>query len=977
MENSIASDLELAETKQSNLKRAYESLNAQASSFMALGLQWKDVEDHLAETRAKIQTRFNELQAREAQIADQVRKLESLEEDKAKTVREVERGKNNLRSIEILIAENSEELCVKERRFEEVERLVREKERSLRERSEELRFVERGIEERAREVVVKEKEVKRVRRVLDECCCDVKRRKRECVLRNEEVKSAERTIEKCNKELSVKWEEMEAIQRSMVAYSERIRVKERVIKEMEMKVEEFEVHKKAMEEWCGGLEVKKKGFEGWVEKVEKREREFELRVEEIDLIGKRVNECVNEAQLKLERDFRSLEELRQENVKHFELLEKSVQEHVHELEMKERRLEEKEKELELKQKQLDSVTKAFGEKMMSKEKVSVIHPSVKVQPLLHDPANIVALSSTASNARGLQLIVSEHLKRTDLMSREMSVILQASTDPAGLVLDAMQGFYPTNSTVDNRELDSNLRVIRRSCIVWLQELQRFSPRINAQVREKAMKLAAEWKAKLTMTTESRLEVLGFLRLVTTYGLTSMYDAKELHSLLSIVAQPGQATDLFQALDVSDKAYACSTISFPFRIEEPECSVAKCAAPSSSPNLQLHTTREENYFQGFIVERLSENNSVQEKMLATLQVSSDPAQIVLEMMQSSFGQFWREGGFCSEVNVMKGYIYLLETLMRVSKHIGSCVKEDAKKLAVQWKARMKADSGNSLEILLFLQFIATYELLSTINGGDIVNLLGVIFRHRQALELCQAVGFADKIPGFIQSLIERKQLIDAVRCICIFKLTGKFPAVQLLKDHVHEAKNFASEICRNKLSFGETEKVVDGLIGDLRAVHQCIKKYNLLTEYPFADIEVQIVQLGRLKEHCRSLAPSLASTVDQQDQRKRKRPSTSTSAPFFQPQRQLEQSNHQTAISTAVPYALPISTSRYSESSSSSGSYVKYGLRGQFGMAANDHANGANSEGGLMLSLKGQYLSNSRNPLPVHSADHHHSVVILE
>ena len=175
-------------------------------------------------------------------------------------------------------------------------------------------------------------------------------------------------------------------------------------------------------------------------------------------------------------------------------------------------------------------------------------------------------------------------------------------------------------------------------------------------------------------------------------------------------------------------------------------MAKCAAPSSSPNLQLHTTREENYFQGFIVERLSENNSVQEKMLATLQVSSDPAQIVLEMMQSSLGQFWREGGFCSEVNVMKGYIYLLETLMRVSKHIGPCVKEDAKKLALQWKARMKADSGNSLEILLFLQFIATYELLSTINAGDIVNLLGVIFRHRQALELCQAVGFADKIPG---------------------------------------------------------------------------------------------------------------------------------------------------------------------------------------------------------------------------------------
>ena len=137
----------------------------------------------------------------------------------------------------------------------------------------------------------------------------------------------------------------------------------------------------------------------------------------------------------------------------------------------------------------------------------------------------------------------------------------------------------------------------------------------------------------------------------------------------------------------------------------------------------------------MVERLIENNLVQDKLLATLQVSSDPAQTVLEMMQSSFAQYWREGGFCSVVTAMNSYVYLLETLMRVSKHIGPRVKEDARKLAMQWRARMRADADNSLEILLFLQFIATYELLSTIDCGDTVNLLGVISRHRQALELC--------------------------------------------------------------------------------------------------------------------------------------------------------------------------------------------------------------------------------------------------
>ncbi|PRQ42011.1 hypothetical protein RchiOBHm_Chr3g0453001 [Rosa chinensis] len=965
--DNIASDLDLAETKQSNLSRAYESLHTQASPFMVLGPQWKDLEDHLDSTRTKIQTRFQELQAREAQIADQVKKLESL--------KEVEYGKSHLQSLKLLIEETSEELGVKEKRFSEVERLIRVKERMLEDRNKMLSLVERRIEEKGREVEGKEKKVRVVQGVLDKYCVDIRKRKKECGLRGKEVKRVERLIEKCDKELSLKWGEMEGIQKSMVAYSDRIKSKEGVIREMELKVKEFGMHKKAMEEWCCKVEVKKRELEVWVEKVEPRGREFEPRVEELDLIGKRVNECLNEAQLTLERDFRLLEEMRQENVKHFELVEKSVQERSHELEMKERRLEEKAKELDLKQKLLESIPKATGEQMKSKEKASIVHPLVNIPHMFL--ANNVVVPSTASNARGLQLIVSEHLKRIDLMSREISALLQASRDPAGLVLDAMQGFYPTNSTVDNRELDSDLRVIRRSCIVLLQELKRFSPQINAQVREKAMKLAAEWKAKLSVTTENRLEVLGFLRLLTTYELTSMYDPKELHSLLSIVVQPEQTTE-FQALGASDKAFVSSTISFPVRIEEPESSVAKFVAPFSAPNLQLSATREPTNFQGFIVKRLSENNSVQDKMLATLQMSPDPAQIVLEMLQSSFAQCWREGGFFSEVTVMKGYIYLLETLMRESKHIGPRVKEDARKLAVQWKTRMRADAGNSLEILLFLQFLATYELLSTINGGDIVNLLGVISRHRQALELCQSVGFADKIPGFIWNLIDRKQLIDAVRCICIFKLIDKFPAVQLLKDHVHNARKHASEICKNQLSFGETEKVVDGLIGDLRAVHQCIKDYNLESEYPSADIEVQVIQLGRLKEHYRSLAPSLAFRVDQQDQRKRKRPSTSTSAPITQPHEQLEQSNHQTAVSTAIPYALPISTSICPESSSLSRLYANYGLPGQFGMAANDHATCANSEGGLMLTLTGQYGSNVRNPLQVHSADHDHAhTVILE
>lgn len=73
-------------------------------------------------------------------------------------------------------------------------------------------------------------------------------------------------------------------------------------------------------------------------------------------------------------------------------------------------------------------------------------------------------------------------------------------------------------------------------------------------------------------------------------------------------------------------------------------------------------------------------------------------------------------------------------------------------------------------------------------------------------------------------------------------------------------------------------MADGLLGDLRAVHQYIKDYNLESKYPSADIEMQIVKLETVKS-------SPASNVEQQEQRKRKKPSAGTSTLEIQPPQQ--------------------------------------------------------------------------------------------
>lgn len=134
------------------------------------------------------------------------------------------------------------------------------------------------------------------------------------------------------------------------------------------------------------------------------------------------------------------------------------------------------------------------------------------------------------------------------------------------------------------------------------------------------------------------------------------------------------------------------------------------------------------------------------LVASLQSSLDPAKLVLDWMQSNFSQYWTKGDVGLEAALIKTYISVLEQLMRLIPHVGPHVKEDAMKLAVQWKAKMRTDAENALEILGFLHFIATYGLVFTLNVDEIVNLLGMISQHKQVLEFCQTLGSADKIPG---------------------------------------------------------------------------------------------------------------------------------------------------------------------------------------------------------------------------------------
>lgn len=110
--------------------------------------------------------------------------------------------------------------------------------------------------------------------------------------------------------------------------------------------------------------------------------------------------------------------------------------------------------------------------------------------------------------------------------------------------------------------------------------------------------------------------------------------------------------------------------------------------------------------------------------------------------------------------------------------------------------------------------------------------------------------------------------------------------------------------------------------------QCIKDYNLESEHPSRDIEVEITKLQKLKENYkRCHAPKV-----EQQQKKGKKRSFDAFAPKFQPQHPKGKCKL-TTVAAATPYALPTPTFGYPQPSSSSLPYENNGRPGQFGMGA--------------------------------------------
>ncbi|KAK8627937.1 hypothetical protein V6N13_063653 [Hibiscus sabdariffa] len=141
------------------------------------------------------------------------------------------------------------------------------------------------------------------------------------------------------------------------------------------------------------------------------------------------------------------------------------------------------------------------------------------------------------------MFLNERWKEHGSIGTEVAMDLQLAADPAKLVLDALEGFYPPHLCKGDREFEGN--IARRSCILLLEQLMKLPPEVKPHVREEALKLAFDWMTKMRVESGHELEVLGFLWLLASFQLAGAFNADDLINFLVFIARHIQTLELFK------------------------------------------------------------------------------------------------------------------------------------------------------------------------------------------------------------------------------------------------------------------------------------------------------------------------------------------------------------------------------------------------------------------------------------------------
>lgn len=153
---------------------------------------------------------------------------------------------------------------------------------------------------------------------------------------------------------------------------------------------------------------------------------------------------------------------------------------------------------------------------------------------------------------------------------------------------------------------------------------------------------------------------------------------------------------------------------------------------------------------YLFDHPKERTAIRVELADAWKHAPDPAKLVVDAMEEDSDPGRRS---------RRVAVVLLEELMRAKVEVGDEVKEKAMAIAVDWKRKLAASAGRhgegedegeeeGLEKLCFLHLLAAFGLVESgaFDMNELVEYAVVIARYRQAVELCSAIGFGDKICG---------------------------------------------------------------------------------------------------------------------------------------------------------------------------------------------------------------------------------------
>ncbi|KAF5738239.1 putative Protein FRIGIDA [Tripterygium wilfordii] len=170
------------------------------------------------------------------------------------------------------------------------------------------------------------------------------------------------------------------------------------------------------------------------------------------------------------------------------------------------------------------------------------------------------------DAKGLLNFTMENQKNLYAICEELTLALKSAIEPARLVLDSLEGFYPPDEItqpVDKK--DATLQGMRKSCLILMEAMAALLARLDSGVdhlldpaiKQRAKAIADDWKPKLANSdidaaNINSLEAEAFLQLLSTFRIASEFDDEELCEIVLLVAHRRQAPELCRSLELTYK-----------------------------------------------------------------------------------------------------------------------------------------------------------------------------------------------------------------------------------------------------------------------------------------------------------------------------------------------------------------------------------------------------------------------------------------